>query len=255
MKILDWNTCSFCRNQHKVIEKALSYDADIVSLQEVQLASLEILKKDHTYSISFTNDTYKEEGGCYLVTLSKSPIIGSGEISYDGGNFNSPLDRLIKWYTKEEERNVALYTDIDLNGEKLRIYNIHLTWPVTPSIRVTQFESFIENIGNYNGARMIMGDLNVFGSLTYYNLLVGLLFGYKRSDIRFDERAWFDKKLEEMKLQNPLRGTISWPTIPFNAQLDHILIPEEWKVVSLEHTKETFGSDHTPYLLEVEETH
>lgn len=251
MKILDWNTCSFCRNQHKVIKKALSYNADIISLQEVQPASLEILKKASNYKLAFTYDTYKEGGGCHLVTLSKFPIIESGEIGYEGGDFNSPLDRLIKWYTEEEERHVALYTDIDLNGKNVRIYNIHLSWPVTPSVRFTQFQSFIENIRDYEGEKVIMGDLNVFGSLTYYNLLVCLLFGYKRSDIRFDERGWFDRKFEEMKLQNPLRGTISWPTIPFNAQLDHILIPKGWEVVSLEHTKETFGSDHTPYLLEV----
>lgn len=252
MKILNWNVCAFSKKQHQTIAKAVDFNADIICLQEVTVNSLEILNKNPDYHLVEAKDNDSKKGGSHLVILSKYKVLNHGVMQYYDQKSKSPAARLISKRTKESEKHIALFADLNINNKTVRIYNLHISWPVGPRIRIEQFSNFISTIKDHQHTKIICGDFNVFGSLKLYNLLAFIPFGYKTHDLFLNERKWFDNKFEEIKMQNPLKDTISWPLLPFKAQLDHILIPNEIEIQSVFQSKQRYGSDHTPYIVEVE---
>jgi endonuclease/exonuclease/phosphatase family metal-dependent hydrolase len=66
----------------------------------------------------------------------------------------------------------------------------------------------------------------------------------------YNERVIFEKLFKSLSLQNPLskKGTYKY----FNNQLDHILVPENWKVKKAEVIKNSHGSDHYPIFVEID---
>jgi endonuclease/exonuclease/phosphatase family metal-dependent hydrolase len=251
MKILDWNVCAFSKKQHISISKALDFNADIICLQEVTETSLGTLSKVPNYYLVETKDNESKKGGSHLVILSKYKVLDSGLVRYYDKPIKSLATRIISKRTKESEKHLALFADLVSNNQTVRVYNLHISWPVGPSVRIEQFTRFLDTIKHQSHTKIICGDLNVFGSLWFYNLLTFVPFGYKFSDLFLAERKWFDKKFEEIKMQNPLKNTISWPLLPFNAQLDHILIPNDFVIESMFQSKKRYGSDHTPYIVDV----
>ncbi len=188
MKILDWNVCSFNRNQSRTVTQALNFKADIICLQEVVPQSLQLLKQAHEYNVAETLDSDSKNGGCYLVILSRFKILNVGIFTYYTHPVRSLASVLIGTHTKEQEKHDALYVDLQVNESVLRVYNIHISWPVTPSIRVAQFTNFTNIVKEQPHTKIICGDLNVFGSLKIYNLFAFIPFNYKVSDLFFDER-------------------------------------------------------------------
>ena len=81
-KLLQWNVCSFNKNQMSTIHSALSFDADIMMLQEVTPQSLEFLKTVKKYEIFYTAEKMGKKPGYYLVTLSKSKYIINRNTTY-----------------------------------------------------------------------------------------------------------------------------------------------------------------------------
>jgi hypothetical protein len=104
--------------------------------------------------------------------------------------------------TKESEKHDALYIDLEINGRIVRVYNLHISWPVSPSIRKLQFTNFLNIIKTHPYSKIICGDLNVFGGLKLYTLLAFFPFGYSKRDIFFNERKWFNTQFQELEMQN-----------------------------------------------------
>ncbi len=66
------------------------------------------------------------------------------------------------------------------------------------------------------------------------------------------ERKQAEARFRDVRLKNPLRGRV---THGFSrSQLDHILVPEDVKVLRAEVVRKTYGSDHHPVLVEVSDT-
>lgn len=89
-----------------------SCDADIICLQEVQIANANLIKKWIKDNFKGYNSEYyvmlAGNGAFGNITLSRFPITDKGKFDF------------------ENSTNLALYTDIDIDGKKVRIYNCHL---------------------------------------------------------------------------------------------------------------------------------
>jgi mRNA deadenylase 3'-5' endonuclease subunit Ccr4 len=202
MKVLDWNVCAFSKKQGLSIDQALKFNADLLCLQEVTKDSLKILKSTPGYSLAETKDNESKKGGSYPVILTKMRILNSGKFSYYDKTTTSPAAKIISSYTKESEKHDALYIDLEINGRIVRVYNLHISWPVSPSIRKLQFTNFLNIIKTHPYSKIICGDLNVFGGLKLYTLLAFFPFGYSKRDIFFNERKWFNTQFQELEMQN-----------------------------------------------------
>jgi endonuclease/exonuclease/phosphatase family metal-dependent hydrolase len=95
---------------------------------------------------------------------------------------------------------------------------------------------------------IICGDLNIVERL--HIMILNWLLGGKLSDIF----AWrtlreaMEEKFARLNLQNPLRGK---PTQTISrSQLDHILVPNDMRILSAEVLPERCGSDHHPVFVE-----
>lgn len=247
-KLLQWNVCSFNKNQMSTIHSALSLDADITMLQEVTPQSLEFLKTVKKYEIFYTAEKMGKKPGYYLVTLSKSKYIKKEIITYYSKPIKSIVSNFLRWHAKETEVHEALLFSIYINNQLIHFCNVHLSWPVSPRVRIEQLTNLYEQLNLEN--TIISGDLNTFGGLFYYNFLTALFFGYKPKDIFINERKWLDQQISKVDLQNPFRGSASYTSLPINAQLDHILLPSKFKIINTLQLKDTVGSDHTPYIVE-----
>lgn len=95
-----------------VVSFIKSCNADIICLQEVQIANANQVKKWIKDNFRGYNSEYyvmlAGNGAFGNITLSRFPITDKGKFDF------------------ENSTNLALYTDIDVKGKKVRIYNCHL---------------------------------------------------------------------------------------------------------------------------------
>lgn len=86
------------------------YDPDIIAFQEFYITDSDAVEdcfRDYPYCSKYL---FRTSSGSYFgnVTFSKFPIKSSGKIKFDGST------------------NLVLYSDMDINGQMIRIYNQHL---------------------------------------------------------------------------------------------------------------------------------
>ncbi|WP_422080735.1 endonuclease/exonuclease/phosphatase family protein [Ulvibacterium sp.] len=90
----------------EILDFLLKQDADIINLQEFAHIDYGALKK---YTYRYVNfDIKDEEGRVYQAIFSKYPIIAKGSLDFP------------------ESRNNAIYADIVISSDTLRVYNVHL---------------------------------------------------------------------------------------------------------------------------------
>lgn len=195
---------------------------DIICLQEFYDKNFEL--KKYPYKFKFTRGDKTKYG---QVIYSKHPIINKGEI-----NFKS-------------KSNSAIYADLKLKKDTIRIYNIHLeSFSFDKSVDITQHnekiisdisntfitqqnqvEKIISNIKQCNYRYIITGDFNNTAHSYVYNKLIT---GLKDS---FSEKG------------DGFGTTFSYKKIPF--RIDYILIPKDYKVNNFK-TYDVNFSDHKP---------
>ena len=200
----------------------LGQNPDIICLQEFYDKNFEL--ENYPYEFKFTRGDKTKYG---QVIYSKYPIINKGEI-----NFKS-------------KSNSAIYADLKLKNDTVRIYNIHLeSFSFDKSVDITQHnekiifdisntfikqqnqaEKIISNIKQCNYKHIITGDFNNTAHSYVYNKLIK---GLKDS---FTEKG------------DGFGTTFSYKKIPF--RIDYILIPKDFKVNNFK-TYDVDFSDHKP---------
>lgn len=253
MRLINWNICAFNKDIKKAIDSILSYNPDILCIQELQQGGLDYLKKFSDYNIIYSLDTEvrRKSKNTFLVILTKYKIINNGNYKYYQDKISSPFIICSKEIFGREKKHKSLYADIETTSEIKRIHNLHLSWPVGPEIRRKQFLHFLD-AAKPNKSHLIFGDLNNFGK-TINNVLAFIPFSYSLNEILVNEKKVFKDFFKKHGLQNPFEGTISstWPWSFSGAQLDYILISKNVVIRDKYLLKETYGSDHKPQVLEI----
>lgn len=250
LKLLNWNV--YYRNSHleDVLDFIQSTDADLICLQEVSSKLNKKINQETRYFVRECVDYYKRGEDTYLMILSKTKPIQSGTYTYFDGNIHSLLHTYWKILFGLEQNNQSIYIDLEINNKLIRIHNTHLTWDTTPSVRIMQIKRFF-NFVNQGPKAFVMADLNTFS-----NRLIGLLsaipLSYKLEDLSINERKVVDDLIIRSGFHNPYKGITSWPLIQTGFQMDHILIPQEYHISNVEFLEETYGSDHLPQIIEID---
>ncbi len=255
MKIYSWNIL----HKNPDLDRAFGFieavDFDIFCLQEVPLHFLERLQTMGAHLVSakeldFVDGKIKNR---YSVILSKYPIVSYSDFPLSeyaqslrvkifvlflhlvGGHFSS------NWR--------SLYADIEApKFGRLRVFCLHLSVSY-PRQRARELDAAM-TLRDTTVPTIVCGDLNIFerARVTLLNWLLG---GRLRDVFTWhSERLAMEKRFSELELQNPLRGerthTIS------QSQLDHILIPQNMRIIEAKVLHDRMGSDHNPIFVECE---
>lgn len=228
-------------------------DFDVLCLQEVPPELLEWLKESFPH-ICYSIDVKEEYGQMtHVVIVSRYPIVNSE--TYAVPLPPSPLRAKLMvsllnpfrgWRQMTDKG--AVVAEVLVNGQKVRIYSIHLTI-AGPGFRVREFE---ETLGRRDTIvpEILAGDFNIVEHplIKIYSWLLGSPL--HEGMPWFRERMRFSETLKREKLQNPHSGQI---THPFSiSQLDHILVSEGTSVVKSWVEIDSHGSDHQPIGVEIE---
>ena len=215
-------------------------DADVICLQEFHIKDVSGLKSYLSKKFRGYNSEYymniSNSGASGNVTLSRFPVRGKGKIVF------------------EKSANMALYTDIAVKGETLRIYNCHLeSYSISlPRIvksfrnkdreffrkteekvrrsiarRPRQVDMVLENIAASPLPALVCGDFNDNPmSYTYYRISKG------RSDSFVEAGRGFGATYSFL-----------WPML----RIDYIIFPDTFSAVS-HITEKVKYSDHFPVI-------
>lgn len=216
-------------------------DADIVCLQEVSLSGKYDVASFLKESFPGYNSSYfmfvTDEGSYGNVTLSRYPVSGKGKIDFDHSS------------------NLAIYTDIKIGDEDLRVYNCHLqSYNISLSglvknfgrdsslvknteekmkrsirTRPRQVEQIAEDIEECPSQVVVTGDFNDNPmSYSYFRLMKG------EQDTFVEAGKGFGATY-----------SLLWPLI----RIDYILVPDRYGCVSHRIPK-LKCSDHYPVVAE-----
>lgn len=257
MKIYSWNM--LYRNQE--LDRAFDFvsqsDFDVFCLQEVPSAFLERLKTlpcaiayQSERELLFKGHTIHN----YLVILSKHPIAIQGDIRFPDYWHLLPLrTRLFvsimssHLFTKIRNR-AAVYVDITVQGELIRIFNLHLIL-AHPELRLQEFEQAM-TLRNPAQKTIVCGDFNIIEKphVTPLNWLLG---GTANDTLLYRrERTHIERRFVEHELDNALPGKVTHPLS--QSQLDHILVSTHFAIKNAEVLHDRHGSDHNPISAEIE---
>ncbi|GAB5470179.1 MAG: endonuclease/exonuclease/phosphatase family protein [Rhodospirillales bacterium] len=208
---------------------------DLVFLQEVSprsLASLhEALADELPHAVHCVDRRY-----CNLAILSRFPLSQAAAAYLGWRAETTPVVPLAGWDLAEtalpDRRKAAagLTAEVALDrGQRLRLFNVHLSWPLPAAIQRRQFRWVAERLADFPpGPRLLAGDFNA----TPWS------FGL----------AGFES---DLPLTRITQGNFSWPAgrrLPFPVvPIDQIYAGPAFQVLSVERGPEV-GSDHYPIL-------
>lgn len=254
MKIYSWNVYFRSRSLNKAFEYIKKLDFDVLCLQEVPENFLKRLQALPFHFVSNPDVTFfsrRKVETIHTVILSRHPIAASGTITFSDITLPRRASLALKarsGWSGFRDRG-AVYADINTGKATIRIFSLHLTL-TSPSDRKNEFErvkSFIPE----NFPTILAGDFNIIehSLIKPLNWFTGATLSESVPWHR--ERKHSEKRFKEIRLKNPLRGKV---THRFShSQLDHILVPEGATIVKAEVIKQTYGSDHHPVFVEIEE--
>ncbi len=256
MKIYSWNVNCLNKNLDAVFEFIRTREFDVMCLQEVPEALLQRLRK-LPYScvshVDFRRLSSKNAGPYHVAILTPHKMI-SGKSFFVSRGLSQPLRtkvlirlmRVFGW--SEIEDRGAIYADINLpnSSQILRIFSAHLRND-GPRERRKEFDILAKHLVPGQNA-IVCGDLNIIDPplLKMFNWAMGssLLEGMPW----YPERKIAEQTFGALGLQNPLYKKHTHTIFP--SQLDHILIPQDWRVKHSEILYDSMGSDHYPILIE-----
>ncbi len=261
MKIYSWNVLFKNKKLDNVLAFIEKLDFDILTLQEVSEELLERLKQ-LPYSLASSTDKVRidEFGKNFtdsLVILSRYSIVQQESILFPAEWYQEPVAwqsklarKLLSWRHSYKSRS-GLRVEVFLpDSKRIQIVCAHLAIVfATPETRQMEFDFLMQKRNNELPV-IFCGDFNIL-ELPHITLL-NWLSGGKLSDWMFwwGERQTFENKFQEYFLQNPLKGMMTHPIAI--SQIDHILIPKDFQVISKKVLRSKFGSDHNPVMVEVD---
>ena len=257
MIVFSWNMLY----ENKELQNAFNFiqetTFDIFCLQEVPedfLTSLKTLPYYCAYVCEVELSTKLRTIKTYSVTLSKYPIVNQEEIICDDipYPFRTKMTRYLLGFLQDERvkgvtNRKAFFADVKVDGESVRIFNLHL--PLShPTQRIKELERAMQK--NELGERIIIcGDFNILE--TFYISILNWLLGGRISDwfLYRHERRNIELYFKKLGFFNPLRNKVTHPLS--QSQLDHILVPRNSTVISSKVMTKRLGSDHQPICVEV----
>jgi endonuclease/exonuclease/phosphatase family metal-dependent hydrolase len=245
IKIFSWNMYYNNKDFSKALKFLEARSADVICLQEVPMDIVRDLKKKPWY-VSQAKARHRglSRTKTRNVILSRYPIKEKGSFSFVEEKKVSLKSRITGLSGPLEFQ----YVDIKLEKKKVRIFNSHLECNTSPSFRVKQFKQLLQ-LSNKSSVNIYCGDLNTYGEW-YVNVFVGYISNYKIKDIPKSEKALFSELFAKHDLNDIFQGEVTYPL--FRLQLDHILVPNNMRVVSKNVYKKRYGSDHRPIWVKVE---
>lgn len=257
LTIYSWNMLY----DNKKLDEAFSFvknsTFDIFCLQEVPEAFLQKLQT-LPYSVVYVEElsitSVKRTFPIYCVIISKHPIVHTQSFDFEETvwEVRTKLTRFVLNFLPSERivscrARKSFFADISLDGEVIRVFNLHLSLTY-PRQRMVEITEAFHNIDTKEV--IVCGDFNILDTLyiSLFNWLLGGTFSewllYKK------ERKVMSTLWKKHSLKNPLTGTITHPVSC--SQLDHILVQEGRRVVGASVSKSRYGSDHCPIKIVLE---
>lgn len=253
MNLYSWNM----HHRNRDLDRALSFiqklDFDVLCLQEVPEQFLERLKTlpcRIAYGVDVDRLSGKTFERNYCVILSRHPIVGTREFAFPA----FPLALRTKLFIlllhplgwRRTANRGSACADIELPNGRTRVFCLHLTLSYPERI-LREFDAAME-LRDPSLSSVVCGDFNIL-ERPHITILNWLLGGRARDMFAWrSERGAMEKKFARLALQNPLRGR---PTQTISrSQLDHILVPKEFRVVRADVLPDRRGSDHHPVFVE-----
>jgi endonuclease/exonuclease/phosphatase family metal-dependent hydrolase len=247
----------FCFNtrQDAAYDFIAKSDFDIFCLQEVPARFLERLK-ELPYHVAFAPDSIlvlspKRRMMTYAVIISRYPVAASGAVRLP--DMRAPMrTRLVTslmkpfGWTKNAGKGFV-WADIETPDGRLRVFSLHLTLS-SPTNRRAELE-IVASMLPENHASIVAGDFNIIDHALMKTLNWFLGSSIRESHPFHRERKHIEERFAHYKFKNPLRGRVTHGIS--QSQLDHILVPEAWNVLSADVSKKKYGSDHRPVFVEV----
>jgi len=252
MQLITWNIqwsrgCDGVVDPARIIRVCREMaDFDVLCLQEVPTEIARRLKKKK--GLYFAEAKARHRGKKRIKT--RNVIVSRYPLKSKGGDV----------FADEEKKSIKSrisglcgplefqYVDIKIGTRKVRIFNSHLECNTSPRMRVEQFKQVLL-LSHKSSINIFCGDLNTYGQW-YLNIFVGYISNYKLKDITKSEKKLFSNLFKKHQLHNVFHGHVTYPL--FQLQLDHILIPDDIKVIGKKVDKKRYGSDHRPICVDVE---
>lgn len=258
MKIYSWNMLYRNEELDHAFDFITKSDFDVFCLQEVPKEFLARLRS-LPFHIAFRGDVEKilpsesETVPMYNVILSRHPLVGESEISFDDYWPYLPLrTRLFvqfmpfKYFSRIRNRH-GLYADVKMGDASVRVFCLHLVL-AQPAWRLREFELAMAERDPAQPT-IVCGDFNLLEKphITPLNWLLG---GRVSDAIFFGrERTIIERRFVENELVNPLRKKVTHRLSL--SQLDHILVSKSFAIHNAKVLSDRIGSDHHPIRVEI----
>jgi endonuclease/exonuclease/phosphatase family metal-dependent hydrolase len=253
MRIISWNTFVGNKRIQIGMRHILSLKPDVICLQEIPHRIMPWLSTIKGYTLSSCFDYehhHLSTRHWYICTLTKQKPIRVTQHTYDNGFSNSLLTKIYTSLLHLEEKHLVLVVTMTIRGKTIQIANTRLSCAIGTHDRLQEFTTLIKKTKCPTVETIYCGDFNVVDS-KLFNRLTGWIRGFKHFDYLLDERGSFEKLYIKEHLINIFRGkSTSLVNRPL-LQLDHILVPDTYRVQSYELTKKRYGSDHKILIVDV----
>jgi endonuclease/exonuclease/phosphatase family metal-dependent hydrolase len=254
MKFYSWNMYHNNPELDRAFDFISNLDFDTLCLQEVPEHFLERLKT-LPFHIAYSPDVDRIGIGTehnFCVILSRHPMITSEGFPFPVLTWplrtRAFVTFMYPWGWRRIGNRGSLYADVMLPEiGRTRVLCLHLTLSY-PARLLREFDL----AASYRRASIpsvFCGDLNIIESfrVTLTNWLLG---GLLRDVFNKNQsRTEAEKRFAELGLKNPLRGKSTHSFA--KSQLDHILVPNSFKITKAEVLQDRVGSDHNPVFVEV----
>ncbi|MBI1362389.1 MAG: hypothetical protein GC134_00200 [Proteobacteria bacterium] len=243
VKLITWNI--YRRNRHldKLADFVRSLNADVLCLQEVPLTALPLLEGTMPHMVTCREfEPHKKRMETQLVILSKHPLETHTRVEHGSPPATS---RAAKWSGKCEGKEFH-FVDLMLNGQPIRVFNVHLPLKVPPSFRLAELD-YLRKYLAADRKNFVCGDFNSFGG-PLVNPSWGWYYGYTSRDYLIHERRHIEQMMAAHHLTNPFSGKRTHQML--NIQLDYILTPSDVPLQNTQILSTRCGSDHYPLLIE-----
>lgn len=253
MRVWSWNVYCYNKKPQEVLDFVRSRSTNVLCLQEVPetlLTDLEALFPFSTHAVDSTRIRHKERLTLYNVILSPYPLEDAKPVHHTDISHPFRTKMTIRALASEgwsasTGRNAVTATAHTPIGH-IQIYSAHLTL-TSPTNRAREYAELMSHATNL--PKIVAGDFNIIERprIKILNWFLGA--SLHESMPWYSERNKFEQRFANSGLGNPLRGTV---THHFShSQLDHILVPYQFKVESSGVHPNMHGSDHKAVFVEI----
>ncbi len=240
----------------KLVAHALSLAPDILCLQEVpqsRLVEINKLGYHMVYSQDFKGKRKETKNG-YTCILTKHQPINQKIATLHTTTHRSLMTRIMYSFIRgiTENHNASIIS-IRYQHHILQVASTRLSCAISMGDRLASLVSLANELDPTVPA-IVCGDFNIVDS-TFLNVISGWTRGFTLKGYFLNERKEFERVISQLGLTNIFKNQSTFLTKFPRLQFDHILIPEEARVVHQEIGKRTFGSDHRMLLVDIDLLH